>query len=118
MEAYAGMHVVKQCVKLDAMKLTVIVVVTVIGPQEQHVETVMEVYVGIIVAKVNVLLEVVLVENNKKKTYLIWFILTNFSNKNYIVKDNHFREIVLKIFVFFLNNSGSKTFHQDVFVNL
>ena len=67
MEAYAGMHVVKQCVKLDAMKLTVIVVVTVIGPRKQPVETVMELYVGIIVAEINVLLEVVQVENNKQE---------------------------------------------------
>lgn len=67
MEAYAGMHAVKQCVKLDAMKLTVIVVVTVIGPRKQPVETVMELYVGIIVAEVNVLLEVVQVENNKQE---------------------------------------------------
>ena len=67
MEAYAGMHAVKQCVKLDAMKLTVIVVVTVIGPRKQPVETVMELYVGIIVAEINVLLEVVQVENNKQE---------------------------------------------------
>ena len=67
MEAYAGMHVVKQCVKLDAIEFTVIVVVTVIGPREQPVETVMELFVGIIVAQVNVLLEVVHMENNKQE---------------------------------------------------